>query len=64
MLERTPKDGELVMAGIAVDWAHRGCGIGSPLLREVGAVAADAGCHRIRLVRTASPPSRFGPRAP
>ncbi|MFD3808141.1 GNAT family N-acetyltransferase [Streptomyces sp. NPDC058619] len=49
LLERTPKDGELVMDGIAVDSARRGRGIGSLLLREVAAVAADAGCRRIRL---------------
>ncbi|MFE3636493.1 GNAT family N-acetyltransferase [Streptomyces sp. NPDC059168] len=49
LLERTPAAGELVMDGIAVDAAHRGRGIGSLLLREVAAVAADHGCRRVRL---------------
>ncbi|MHC5705702.1 GNAT family N-acetyltransferase [Streptomyces tirandamycinicus] len=49
LLERTPDAGELVMDGIAVDAAHRGKGIGSLLLREVAAVAAENGCHRVRL---------------
>ncbi|MFJ5733386.1 GNAT family N-acetyltransferase [Streptomyces paradoxus] len=49
LFERTPAAGELVMDGIAVDAAHRGQGIGSLLLREITAVAADHGCRRIRL---------------
>lgn len=49
LIERKPVAGELLMDGIAVDAAHRGQGIGSLLLREVAAVAAGAGCHRIRL---------------
>ncbi|MFE7132565.1 GNAT family N-acetyltransferase [Streptomyces sp. NPDC057638] len=49
LLERRAADGELVMDGIAVDPAHRGRGVGGLLLREIAAVAADHGCHRIRL---------------
>lgn len=49
LLERAPQAGELVMDGIAVDAAHRGTGIGSLLLREIAAVAADHGCERVRL---------------
>ncbi|UNZ21287.1 GNAT family N-acetyltransferase [Streptomyces sp. 891-h] len=49
LLERTPAPGELVMDGIAVDPAHRGAGIGSALLTEVAAVAAEQGCSRVRL---------------
>ncbi|MEU2560996.1 GNAT family N-acetyltransferase [Streptomyces longispororuber] len=49
LFERTPAAGELVMDGIAVDAAHRGAGIGGMLLREVAAVAAEAGCRRVRL---------------
>ncbi|MFJ4000386.1 GNAT family N-acetyltransferase [Streptomyces parvus] len=49
LLERTPERGELVMDGIAVDPAHRGTGIGSLLLTEIAAVAAEHGCSRIRL---------------
>ncbi|WP_405594455.1 GNAT family N-acetyltransferase [Streptomyces sp. NBC_01410] len=49
LFERTPAAGELVMDGIAVEAAHRGTGIGGLLLREIAAVAADNGCHRIRL---------------
>jgi ribosomal protein S18 acetylase RimI-like enzyme len=49
LFERTPAAGELVMDGIAVDAAHRGAGIGSLLITEVAAVAAGAGCARIRL---------------
>lgn len=49
LFERTPAAGELVMDGIAVDAAHRGAGIGSLLLEEVAAVAAENGCRRIRL---------------
>ncbi|MGW4054827.1 GNAT family N-acetyltransferase [Streptomyces sp. NPDC004779] len=49
LLERTPGPGELVMDGIAVDPARRGTGIGSLLLTEIAAVAAEHGCARIRL---------------
>ncbi|AQT74877.1 GNAT family N-acetyltransferase [Streptomyces sp. fd1-xmd] len=49
LLERTPKPGELVMDGIAVDPAHRGAGIGSLLLTEIAAIAAEHRCSRIRL---------------
>ncbi|MEU8648637.1 GNAT family N-acetyltransferase [Streptomyces sp. NPDC048737] len=49
LFERTPAAGELVMDGIAVEAAHRGKGVGSLLLREIGAVAAERGCRRIRL---------------
>jgi ribosomal protein S18 acetylase RimI-like enzyme len=49
LFERTPKQGELVMDGIAVDARHRGGGIGGLLLKEVAAIAADNGCRRIRL---------------
>ncbi|OII65028.1 molybdopterin-guanine dinucleotide biosynthesis protein MobC [Streptomyces sp. CC53] len=49
LLERTPEPGELVMDGIAVDPAHRGGGIGSRLLAETAAVAAEHGCSRVRL---------------
>ncbi|MFE0089218.1 GNAT family N-acetyltransferase [Streptomyces sp. NPDC058991] len=59
LLERSPAAGELVMDGIAVDAAHRGKGIGSLLLREIGAVAAENGCHRVRLdVIDANPRAR------
>ncbi|MEU7073479.1 GNAT family N-acetyltransferase [Streptomyces narbonensis] len=49
LLERRPARGELVMDGIAVDPGHRGAGIGTLLLREIAAVAAESGCRRIRL---------------
>ncbi|MFD8973933.1 GNAT family N-acetyltransferase [Streptomyces sp. NPDC059593] len=49
LLERRPAAGELVMDGIAVAPGHRGAGIGTLLLREIAAVAAEAGCRRIRL---------------
>ncbi|MEO5873895.1 MAG: GNAT family N-acetyltransferase [Streptosporangiaceae bacterium] len=49
LMERRPADGELVMDGIAVAPGHRGKGIGSLLLREITAVAADHSCRRIRL---------------
>ncbi|MCX5582784.1 GNAT family N-acetyltransferase [Streptomyces erythrochromogenes] len=49
LLERTPEPGELVMDGIAVDPAHRGAGIGSLLLAQIAAVAAEHGCSRVRL---------------
>ncbi|MET9395885.1 GNAT family N-acetyltransferase [Streptomyces sp. NPDC006624] len=49
LFERTPREGELVMDGIAVDARHRGCGIGSLLLKQVVAIAAENGCRRTRL---------------
>ncbi|MBB3725769.1 GNAT family N-acetyltransferase [Nonomuraea dietziae] len=49
LMERRPADGELVMDGIAVAPEHRGKGIGSLLLREIAAVAAEHSCRRIRL---------------
>lgn len=49
LLSRTPAAHELVMDGIAVSPECRGRGIGSLLLTEVAAVAADHGCRRIRL---------------
>ncbi|WP_236242185.1 GNAT family N-acetyltransferase [Streptomyces sp. CC228A] len=49
LLERTPAPRELVMDGIAVDPAHRGTGIGSLLLTEIAAVAAEHDCSRVRL---------------
>ncbi|MCX4546998.1 GNAT family N-acetyltransferase [Streptomyces sp. NBC_01565] len=59
LLERTPKPGELVMDGIAVDPGRRSTGIGSLLLTEVTAVAAEHGCSRVRLdVIDANPRAR------
>ncbi|MCX4994367.1 GNAT family N-acetyltransferase [Streptomyces longwoodensis] len=49
LFERTPEEAELVMDGIAVDARHRGRGIGSLLLEQVAAVAAENGCRRVRL---------------
>ncbi|KUN37343.1 molybdopterin-guanine dinucleotide biosynthesis protein MobC [Streptomyces longwoodensis] len=49
LFDRTPEEAELVMDGIAVDARHRGQGIGSLLLAQVAAVAAENGCRRIRL---------------
>jgi ribosomal protein S18 acetylase RimI-like enzyme len=49
LLERRAAGGELLMDGLAVDAAYRGRGIGSRLLQEVAAVAAETGCRRIRL---------------
>ncbi|MFI6415984.1 GNAT family N-acetyltransferase [Streptomyces sp. NPDC050842] len=49
LLERSPASGELVMDGIAVAPGHRGAGIGTMLLREIAAVAAEAGLRRLRL---------------
>lgn len=49
LMERRPADGELVMDGIAVAAEHRGKGIGSLLLREIAAVAAEHSCRRVRL---------------
>ncbi|MCX5206581.1 GNAT family N-acetyltransferase [Streptomyces sp. NBC_00237] len=49
LFARRPAAGELVMDGIAVDGTARGLGIGTLLLDEVAAVAAEHGCRRIRL---------------
>ncbi|MFC8194138.1 GNAT family N-acetyltransferase [Streptomyces sp. NPDC057298] len=49
LMERQPAKGELVMDGIAVAPGHRGAGIGSLLLREVAAIAAEHSCRRVRL---------------
>ncbi|MFE7116174.1 GNAT family N-acetyltransferase [Streptomyces sp. NPDC057654] len=49
LLARRPAEGELVMDGICVAAAHRGAGIGSLLLREIAAVAAENSCSRVRL---------------
>ncbi|MGW7290259.1 GNAT family N-acetyltransferase [Streptomyces sp. NPDC054847] len=49
LFERHPAAGELVMDGIAVDPGVRGRGVGSLLLEEVAAVAAEHDCREIRL---------------
>lgn len=49
LFERRPAPGQLVMDGIAVDARMRGRGVGSLLLDEVAALAAEAGCREIRL---------------
>ncbi|MEV0261240.1 GNAT family N-acetyltransferase [Streptomyces sp. NPDC050617] len=49
LLTRRPAEGELVMDGICVAAERRGAGIGSLLLREIAAVAAENSCSRIRL---------------
>ncbi|GGT14968.1 GNAT family N-acetyltransferase [Streptomyces purpureus] len=49
MFERHPAPGQLVMDGIAVDPAIRGRGVGSLLIEEVAAVAAEQDCREIRL---------------
>ncbi|MFI9770333.1 GNAT family N-acetyltransferase [Streptomyces sp. NPDC052415] len=49
LFERSADPGQLVMDGIAVDTAMRGCGVGSLLLEEVAAVAAEQNCREIRL---------------
>ncbi|MGA4838039.1 GNAT family N-acetyltransferase [Streptomyces sp. G45] len=49
LFERAPAPGELVMDGIAVAAEQRGAGIGSLLLREIAAVAAEHHCRRVRL---------------
>ncbi|GAA3183208.1 MULTISPECIES: GNAT family N-acetyltransferase [Streptomyces] len=49
LFTRRPAEGELVMDGICVAASHRGTGIGSLLLRETAAVAAENACTRIRL---------------
>ncbi|MEU1018450.1 GNAT family N-acetyltransferase [Streptomyces sp. NPDC005898] len=49
LFERHPAPGQLVMDGIAVDPDIRGRGVGSLLIEEVAAVAAEQGCRKIRL---------------
>ncbi|MGW6565915.1 GNAT family N-acetyltransferase [Streptomyces sp. NPDC054975] len=49
LFERKPAPGQLVMDGIAVDPGIRGHGVGSLLIEEVAAVAAEQGCREIRL---------------
>ncbi|MES9510353.1 GNAT family N-acetyltransferase [Streptomyces sp. NPDC000609] len=49
LFERRPAPGQLVMDGIAVDPAMRGRGVGSLLIEEVAAVAAEHDCREIRL---------------
>ncbi|WP_327309069.1 GNAT family N-acetyltransferase [Streptomyces sp. NBC_01298] len=49
LFERHPAPGQLVMDGIAVDPGMRGRGVGSLLIEEVAAVAAEQHCREIRL---------------
>ncbi|GGQ70428.1 GNAT family N-acetyltransferase [Streptomyces pilosus] len=49
LFERRPAPGQLVMDGIAVDPDLRGRGVGSLLIEEVAAVAAEQDCREIRL---------------
>ncbi|WP_210573874.1 GNAT family N-acetyltransferase [Streptomyces sp. GESEQ-4] len=49
LFERRPAPGQLLMDGIAVDPDIRGRGIGSLLIEEVAAVAAEQDCREIRL---------------
>jgi ribosomal protein S18 acetylase RimI-like enzyme len=49
LFERHPAPGQLVMDGIAVDPDIRGRGVGSLLIEEVAAVAAEQDCRDIRL---------------
>jgi ribosomal protein S18 acetylase RimI-like enzyme len=49
LFERHPAPGQLVMDGIAVDRGVRGRGLGSLLIEEVAAVAAERDCREIRL---------------
>ncbi|KOT89927.1 molybdopterin-guanine dinucleotide biosynthesis protein MobC [Streptomyces sp. NRRL F-5755] len=49
LFERRPAPGQLVMDGIAVHTDLRGHGIGSLLIEEVAAVAAERRCREIRL---------------
>ncbi|MFF3640884.1 GNAT family N-acetyltransferase [Streptomyces sp. NPDC002564] len=49
LFHRRPAPGQLVMDGIAVDRDLRGRGVGSLLIEETAAVAADLGCRQIRL---------------
>ncbi|MFI8372081.1 GNAT family N-acetyltransferase [Streptomyces sp. NPDC085466] len=49
LFERRPAPGQLVMDGIAVDPGMRGRGVGSLLIEEVAALAAERDCREIRL---------------
>ncbi|MER6478412.1 GNAT family N-acetyltransferase [Streptomyces filamentosus] len=49
LFERHPAPGQLVMDGIAVDPGVRGRGVGSLLIEEVAAIAAEQNCREIRL---------------
>ncbi|MEU9576503.1 GNAT family N-acetyltransferase [Streptomyces chilikensis] len=49
LFERHPAPGQLVMDGIAVHPDVRGRGVGSLLIEEVAAVAAERDCREIRL---------------
>ncbi|MEU2549031.1 GNAT family N-acetyltransferase [Streptomyces roseolus] len=49
LFERHPAPGQLVMDGIAVDPGLRGRGVGSLLLEEAAAIAAEQHCREIRL---------------
>lgn len=49
LFERRPAPGQLVMDGIAVAPDVRGRGVGSLLIEEVAAVAAEQGCREVRL---------------
>ncbi|MFH9060338.1 GNAT family N-acetyltransferase [Streptomyces coeruleorubidus] len=49
LFERRPAPGQLVMDGIAVAPDVRGRGVGSLLIEEVAAVAAEHDCREIRL---------------
>ncbi|MFF9340228.1 MULTISPECIES: GNAT family N-acetyltransferase [unclassified Streptomyces] len=49
LFERHPAPGQLVMDGIAVDPETRGRGVGSLLIDEVTAVAAEQHCREVRL---------------
>ncbi|MET9572949.1 GNAT family N-acetyltransferase [Streptomyces virginiae] len=49
LFERHAAPGQLVMDGIAVDPGMRGRGVGSLLIEEVAAVAAEQHCREIRL---------------
>lgn len=49
LFERTPKPGELLMDGIAVDHEYRGHGIGSQLLKRIVSYATDHGYQTVRL---------------
>lgn len=49
LFERTPSDGLLLMDGICVDAAARGCGVGSMLLERLKARGRADGCRALRL---------------
>ncbi|WP_217241209.1 GNAT family N-acetyltransferase [Streptomyces sp. AC555_RSS877] len=49
LFERQPASGQLVMDGIAVAPNVRGRGVGSLLIEEVAAVAAEQNCREVRL---------------